>query len=131
MQQNNSKGSIMTPNTPTNLIKKGKPMTKKFAFHHGDLDLFRVDKLPKTYKLVGTMKSHTPQSSDKTGHAHTITSDAKFEVYKAEDFAYVFTSSASISHEEHWTEDFEPGIYVLAREQEEDPRTGLVMEVQD
>lgn len=106
-------------------------MSKKLAFYHGDLDFFKVDKLPKEYKLVGKMKSHSPQSSAVTGHAHNIYSKTEFEVYKAKDFAYIFPSQASISHEEHLTEDFEPGIYVLEREQEENPRTGLIMEVVD
>lgn len=104
---------------------------KKLAFYHGDLDFFQVAKLPKKYQLVGKMKTHSPQHSPVTGHSHTITSDTEFEVYKAEDFAYIFSNKSSISHEEHRTEDFEPGTYVLEREQEENPRTGLVMEVVD
>lgn len=98
-------------------------MTKKLTFYHGDLDFFQVDKLPKKYTLIGKMKTHSPQNSPVTGHAHTITSDTAFEVYKADDFAYVFPGAAAISHEEHRTEDFAPGTYILEREQEENPRT--------
>jgi hypothetical protein len=106
-------------------------MQKKFYMYHGDLDFFRVGELPKKYKYVGKLKSHAPQASPVTGHSHTIASDTGFDVYKADDFAYVFTAPATISHEEHRTEGFEPGTYVLEREQEEDPRTGLVMAVVD
>ena len=106
-------------------------MKKQFYGFHGDLDLFTVDKLQKKYKLIVKTKTHTPQKSPVTGHAHIITSDTEFEVYQAEDFAYVFSAPASISHDEHRTIDIEAGTYILAREQEEDPRTGLIMEVVD
>jgi hypothetical protein len=106
-------------------------MRTSFYGFHGDLDLFTTDKLPKKYKLVGTMKRHIPQHSDSTGHSHIVSSDKEFDVYKADDFAYTFAAPATISHEEHRTLDIDPGSYVLLREQEENPRTGLVMEVVD
>lgn len=105
---------------------------KTFYQFHGDLDWFKLDSLPKEAKLLQTTKSHTPQSSTVTGHAHTINSDDDFKVYEYNDsFAYEFSSPAKISHEEHRTLGFEPGIYTLEHEREEDPREGIVREVID
>jgi hypothetical protein len=107
-------------------------MKKTFAFYHGDLDLFKIDTLPKTAKLLDETKQHIPQHSDSTGHSHTIASDKPFKVYQyGETVLYDFSGPAAISHEEHRTEDFAPGIYLLEHEKEEDPRSGLVTEVQD
>ncbi len=105
---------------------------KQFAFFHGDLDFFRLRTLPAKAKLLDETKQHVPQHSDSTGHSHIIASDTPFKVYEhAGTVIYDFPAAANISHEEHLTEDFTPGIYLLEHEQEEDPRTGLVMEVQD
>lgn len=107
-------------------------MKKKFVFFHGDLDFFKVDALPKTAKLLQETRQHIPQHSDSTGHSHIVASDKSFKVYEDKGIVfYEFPHPASISHQEHLTEDFEPGIYLLEHEKEEDPRSGLVMEVVD
>lgn len=108
-------------------------MSKTFTFYHGDLDFFRVDKLPEGSKRVEEAKSHVAQHGTASGHRHLVTSKEQFEVYSYGDngLAYVFDHPAEISHEEHRTHDIEPGTYVVEHEQEENPRDGIVREVID
>lgn len=107
-------------------------MKKQFAFYHGDLDFFKVDKLPKTAKLVQETRQHIPQHSDSTGHSHIVASEQPFKVYEYQgSVLYEFPAPANISHEEHRTEDFEPGIYLLEHEKEESPQDGIIREVID
>lgn len=112
---------------------KGEAMNKTFTFFHGDLDFFKVDKLPKGAKKVGTLERHVAQNGTASGHQHLVTSNEPFEVYGYGEngLAYVFEHPAAISHEEHRTHDIEPGIYVVEHEQEENPRDGIVREVVD
>lgn len=108
-------------------------MKKTFTFYHGDLDFFKVSKLPKGAKKTATVNSHVAQNGTATGHQHLVTSDRPFKVYAhgGNDLAYVFEHPAQISHEEHRTHDIEPGIYLVEHEQEENPRDGIVREVID
>lgn len=126
---------------------------KKFIGFHGDLDLFKVDKIPSQLKLSGltsplessglTKKvqristgSYILQKGSTTGHKHTLNSstDTDFDVFLNKDGTvdgFQLFGSALLSHEEHRTLALEPGIYLIEHEQEEDPRDGLIKEVID
>lgn len=116
-------------------------MKKRFIGFHGDLDFFSLGKLPKGAKLVGKTKEHVAQLGTATGHRHLMRSAEEFEVYQIEEkatdgsvvlhFIYVLTAQAEISHEEHRTLVFEPGIYYQDQENEESAQSGLIQPVID
>ena len=96
--------------------------TKIFIGHHGDIGLFKIDKLPKGSKLVGRFKKFVAQEGETTGHKHVITSKKEFEVYKIKErWVYLLNAPAEISHEEHLTKTIEPGIIFQDQELEESP----------
>lgn len=45
-------------------------MNKKFYAFHGDVDLFKIDKLPKGAEFVGKVTEHIAQLGETTGHKH-------------------------------------------------------------
>lgn len=107
-------------------------MSKQFNGHHGDLDFFKLDKLPKSAKFVGKFKSHVAQEGETTGHKHVIKSDYDIEVYQIKDrWVYLLNNPAAISHEEHATRTLEPGIYFQDQENEENPWTDMIERVVD
>lgn len=115
-------------------------MNKKFYGYHGDLDFFKLDKLPEGAKFIGKFKHHVAQEGETTGHMHRIKSDQEFEVYQIEEIVkdetikrwlYLLNAPAEISHEEHRTHVLEPGIYYQNQENEENAQTGMIQRVVD
>ncbi len=107
-------------------------MSKQFIAHHGDLDFFKISKLPKGAELLAQTDNFVAQEGETTGHMHRIKSDNPFKVYGLGDrVMYVLEAPAEISHEEHRTLTFEPGIYEKEQEQEENAQSGLIQRVID
>lgn len=111
-------------------------MKKKYYGFHGDLDLFKLDELPKRAKPLTKNKEFVCQQGSATGHSHKLTSDEEFEVFTIkekgiEHFIYVLSKEAELSHEEHRTHVLEAGIYYQDQETEESPQDGIVRAVID
>jgi hypothetical protein len=116
-------------------------MKKTFVGFHGDIDWFKIDRLPKGAAFVGEFTSHITQEGETTGHMHRVKSAAKFEVYKVKDktendgiverWIYLLKAPAEVSHEEHRTHVMEPGIYYIDQENEESAQDGLIHRVVD
>jgi hypothetical protein len=103
-----------------------------FVGNHGDRDFFQIPKLPKGAKLIGKFKKFVDQEGETTGHQHVLLSAKEFEVYQIQDrWIYLLNAPAEISHEEHPTRQFEPGIYETNQENEEDPWLDIIVRVVD
>lgn len=116
-------------------------MKKLFYGFHGDVGLFKLNKIPKGAEFFGTVTKHVAQEGETTGHKHLIKSETQFDVYKlkekdehgeiVERWLYLLSAPAEISHEEHRTHILEPGIYYQDQENEESPQDGLIHKVVD
>lgn len=115
-------------------------MKKTFIGYHGDRGWFKIDHLPKSVKFVKKTKEFVDAWGETTGHKHLLKSDTEFSVYEYETkqngetvkrWLYLLEAPAEVGHEEHFTHDFEAGIYLVDQETEESPQDGLVRKVVD
>lgn len=115
-------------------------MKKQFVAFHGDRGWFSIDRLPKNAKLIKKTKQFVDAYGETTGHKHLVKSKSEFEVYELETkergeiikrYVYLFNAPAEVSHEEHRTHDWKPGIYIVDQEVEESAQDGMVRRVID
>lgn len=84
---------------------------------HGDLLIRKIDSLPKG---VRSQKGKILAKGETTGHAHTI-EDAKLYGKQGTLYFKVEESKvATLTHQEHDTLTFDPGIYEVIRQREYD-----------
>lgn len=102
-----------------------------FVGHHGDVTLFRADKLPEGLKEIQSLVLHKGEGV----HVHQFTNDS--DVYIGEDkdgnrWFSVGAGGATITHEEHQTQVFPPGtVFKTVIERSYNPYTKAIEAVQD
>jgi hypothetical protein len=94
-------------------------------YRHGDLIFKQLDKLPEGLKKLDlNNKSFTLALGEVTGHKHVIVAekDEDMKIYQDAEGHYVLEIGAptKLSHEEHNTLTFQPGIYIMGNEREHD-----------
>lgn len=82
---------------------------------HGDIDIKRIDSIPKGAKVIGQRVAE----GETTGHEHRLKGSA--QVLEFENQKYIQVDElAQIVHEEHKPITLEPGLYKVEIEKEED-----------
>lgn len=96
----------------------------KNIYRHGDLVFTQVNELPKFLSKLKNADSVVLALGEVTGHKHVMRAEKKedMEIYKDSQGRFVLSIKAptKLSHEEHSTLVFQPGIYVMDNEREHD-----------
>lgn len=105
-------------------------------YRHGDLVFKKLDALPSGVKAVKVQdKKFVLALGEVTGHKHvmTATKDDDMKIYQDSEGRYVLQIGAptQLSHEEHRTLTFKPGIYLMDNEREHDYFTQQSRQVLD
>lgn len=102
-----------------------------FIGHHGDIGLYRADKLPKGLKPIPGLLLHKGEGI----HEHTFTRESDVSIFEDTEgnrWFSVGAGGAMITHEEHKTEVFAPGtVFKTVIERKYNPYTKVVERVQD
>ena len=91
---------------------------------HGDIDFIPLAELPKNIKKVDFTGKLTIAEGETTGHKHVLLAEPDtIDIYQDEQGRYVMNVKieATITHEEHGTKTFAPGLYIQEIEDEFDP----------
>lgn len=91
------------------------------TYRHGDVQLTRVDSMPKGVASLGSRKELA--YGEVTGHAHRIDVGELFQT-KNGDLYLKVDKLAKLSHEEHKTQVIEPGVYRVAIKRQYNPEGG-------
>ena len=98
-------------------------------YRHGDLSFKQIDKLPEDVKEMKQEKSFVLALGEHTGHKHVITAEKEGVVQMLTTMdgktVLVIEGVALLTHEEHKTITFAPGIYEMDNEQEYDNKCAL------
>jgi hypothetical protein len=106
----------------------------KLIHQHGDVLLFKVNRVPNDAKRVASDGGrHVLAEGEATGHAHAIRDTAGSDLYvDSEGTLFLGVRTAvDLTHEEHATQTIEPGTYRVGRVREIDPFTEEIEEVKD
>lgn len=103
---------------------------------HGDIGFIPTDKLPKGLKKIDTPNGEYVVAHGESGHRHTLVIDRPdmVDIYVDEKtglHVLQFHAETKITHEEHRTLTFAPGIFIEKREQEYNPFEKQLQQVQD
>lgn len=102
---------------------------------HGDLGFTELEKIPEGLTKIEHDGSFILAYGEHTGHAHrlAVAKKSDVEIYKDNEGRYVLNvkKPATLSHEEHKTITFQPGIYFQRNEREYDPFLNEIRTVQD
>jgi len=104
---------------------------------HGDLIFTKVNELPQNLKKVFTGKKFIIAEGEYTGHKHVVEvidrENTEFDLYQDTQGNYILDlkTPAQLTHQEHKTITFAPGIYIQEFEQEFDYFTKSINQVRD
>lgn len=96
---------------------------------HGDVLLYKIDKIPEGVKDKKHKKGIVLAEGEVTGHYHIVTPKREKQTYTAEEIGlfekdgilYLKTTiPTKITHEEHKPQTIDPGIYQIGIVQEYD-----------
>ena len=99
-------------------------------YRQGDLIFTPIESLPEG--KIQTSKEHTLALGEATGHHHTMVCDQDIDLVEMDgEKCFVLKAKAILTHQEHKTIEFAPGIYKMRIEQERDPFLQAIRKVQD
>jgi hypothetical protein len=101
---------------------------------HGDIDFIPLKSLPSKIKKIDFKGKLIIAEGETTGHKHVLLAEPDtIEIYQDEQGRYVLNikKEAKITHEEHGTKTFSPGLYIQDNEIEFDPFQELIRKVID
>lgn len=105
------------------------------AYRHGDLIFTELSELPASAKAVASDTSVVLALGEVTGHKHVMVAEKKqdMQVFKDSQNRYILKINAptKLSHEEHRTLTFKPGLYLMDYEREHDYFTHETRQVLD
>lgn len=99
-------------------------------YRHGDVLLKQVKELPKKVKKL---KTNVLAYGEQTGHSHQVIARLEtMTIYEAVEGKFLeLTAPAKVKHQEHSTIELLPGIYKIGIEEEYDPFSKAIRQVQD
>ena len=104
-------------------------------YRHGDLIFKELTELPSDLTEMNVDKSFVLALGEVTGHKHVMVAEKKgdMKVYKDRQGRYILSISepTKLSHEEHKTLTFKPGLYIMDNEREHDYFTHQSRQVLD
>lgn len=108
----------------------------KNLFRHGDLIFKPLAKKPKSVKELDiTNNQFVLALGEVTGHKHVMTEEKKgdMRIFQNNEGLYILEvlKPTQLSHEEHDTLVFEPGLYIMENEREHDYFTEETRQVLD
>lgn len=95
-------------------------------YRHGDLIFKKLKSLPSNLKelSLGKKNDFVLALGEVTGHKHVMTAEKKtdMKIFQDPQGRYILEVKAptKLSHEEHRTLTFQPGVYIMDNEREHD-----------